>query len=192
MTRKTKGVSRRPRGLLWFLAGLLCISGAIRLGLGFQEARALVPSEPAAPPQIAASCPPAPAEVLAALQSRESRLAEQEAAFSARMSALENAETTIKARLDELRAAEAALSETLARSDGAAEGDLSRLTAVYEAMKPKDAATLFETMAPDFAAGFLGRMRPEAAAGILSGMTPEAAYTISVLLAGRNALVPTE
>jgi flagellar motility protein MotE (MotC chaperone) len=51
---------------------------------------------------------------------------------------------------------------------------------------------LFETMAPDFAAGFLARMRPEAAAAVLSGMTPGAAYTVSVLLAGRNALVPRE
>jgi flagellar motility protein MotE (MotC chaperone) len=78
----------------------------------------------------------------------------------------------------------------LALADGAAEDDLVRLTAVYEAMKPADAAALFQTMAPEFAAGFLGRMRAEAAAAVISGMTPESAYSISVLIAGRNALVP--
>jgi flagellar motility protein MotE (MotC chaperone) len=69
-------------------------------------------------------------------------------------------------------------------------GDM--LTAVYETMKPKDAAALFEAMQPEFAAGFLGRMRPEAAGAILAGMSPEAAYAASLLLAGRNAAVPRD
>ncbi|TKA97657.1 hypothetical protein FAZ78_04745, partial [Cereibacter changlensis] len=106
--------------------------------------------------------------------------------------ALTLAGQAIDAKLAELAAAEAALSETLARADGASEGDLTRLTSVYETMKPKDAAALFEAMAPEFAAGFIGRMRPDAAAAVLSGMSAEAAYSISVLLAGRNALVPKE
>ena len=75
-------------------------------------------------------------------------------------------------------------------ADGAAEKDIQNLTAVYQAMKPKDAAALFETMSPEFAAGFLGRMPPEAAAAILSGMSSEAAYGVSVIVAGRNAEVP--
>ena len=87
---------------------------------------------------------------------------------------------------------EAKLRATLAVADGAAEADVERLTAVYQAMKPKDAAALFETMSPDFAAGFLGRMAPESAAAILSGMSAEAAYGISVIVAGRNAKAPKE
>ena len=94
--------------------------------------------------------------------------------------------------MSEMQAVEAKLSATLSVADGAAEKDLARLTAVYEAMKPKDASALFETMAPEFAAGFLGRMRPEAAALVMTGLSPKAAYGISVLLAGRNALVPKE
>jgi flagellar motility protein MotE (MotC chaperone) len=35
-------------------------------------------------------------------------------------------------------------------------------------------------------------MRPDAAAGIMAGLQPQTAYTISVVLAGRNAKVPTE
>ena len=78
----------------------------------------------------------------------------------------------------------------MAYADTAAEGDLARLTAVYENMKPKDAAALFEEMDPDFAAGFLGRMRADSAAGIMAGLSPPVAYSVSVLLAGRNANVP--
>ncbi|MEP4475030.1 MAG: hypothetical protein ABJ024_08265, partial [Lentilitoribacter sp.] len=78
----------------------------------------------------------------------------------------------------------------MALANTAAEDDLVRLTAVYENMKPKDASALFEQMEPGFAAGFLGRMRADAAAGILSGLSPQVAYSISVILAGRNADIP--
>ena len=89
-------------------------------------------------------------------------------------------------------AAEAKLASTLALADNAAENDLARMTSVYENMKPKEAAALFEEMSPDFAAGFLGRMRPDAAAAIMAGLSAPTAYTVSVVLAGRNASAPTE
>ena len=108
------------------------------------------------------------------------------------MKALEIAESAIETKLAALVDAEEKLRETLALADGASEGDLTRLTSVYEKMKPKDAAALFEEMDPAFAAGFLGRMRPETAAGVLARLSPTAAYTISVMLAGRNATVPRD
>jgi len=188
---------RRPvrptRSVLLMLAALMAGSGAIRLGLGVQEARALVPqagTEPKA--EAPAVCPEPPPRLIEALRQREERAAIREAAIDDRLAALALVDAAVEARLQELRLAEESLAETLARADGASEQDLGRLTAVYEAMKPKDAAALFETMAPEFAAGFLGRMRPDAAAAVLSGMAPETAYTISVLLAGRNALVPKD
>ena len=46
---------------------------------------------------------------------------------------------------------------------------------------------MVEAMKPEFAAGFVGRMRPDAAADIMAGLKPEFAYSISVILAGRNA-----
>ncbi|MDO9525301.1 MAG: hypothetical protein Q7J57_07120 [Gemmobacter sp.] len=183
---------RRPgRGALTFLAGLLAVSGAIRLGLGMNEARALVPEAFEAGQSLtSAGCEPPPMELVAALRAREDRILVQEAAVADRNAALALAEQAIAKRLEELRDAEASLSATLSRADGAAEADLAKLTAVYESMKPKDAASLFEAMKPEFAAGFLGRMRPEIAAAIMSGLSSEAAYSVSVLLAGRNALVP--
>ena len=70
--------------------------------------------------------------------------------------------------------------------------DVAQLTAVYAAMKPKEAAAVFEEMDPAFAAGFLGRMKPDAAAQIVAGLSPGKAYSISVILAGRNVGTPTE
>jgi flagellar motility protein MotE (MotC chaperone) len=100
------------------------------------------------------------------------------------------ADAALTKRMGELQKAEDDLEKTMAIANGASEKDLAQLTAVYEAMKPADAAVLFQTMAPEFAAGFLGRMQPTSAAAIMTGMKPDKAYEVSVLLAGRNALAP--
>lgn len=128
--------------------------------------------------------------LLGALQQREARLIERERQMALRTKALHIADEEIAKRMVGLEEAETALRKTLSLADGAAEDDLARLTTVYESMKPKDTAALFQTMEPDFAAGFLGRMRPDVAAAIMTGLPPEVAYSISVIMAGRNARVP--
>ncbi len=182
---------RGGRGTLVILALLFASSGAMRMGAGVGVAMASGP-DTAASATEPLNCPEPPIALVAALTAREDHVLAQEATLADRMAALALAESAMQARMTEMVAVEAKLSETLALADGAAEDDLARLTAVYEAMKPKDAAALFETMAPEFAAGFLGRMRADAAAAVMTGLSPKAAYGISVLLAGRNALVPKE
>ena len=128
--------------------------------------------------------------LIAALTAREARLAERERQLEMRMQALSIADAEIEKRLKTLSETEQSLRATLSIADEASEKDLLRLTTVYESMKPKDAAVLFEEMEPNFAAGFLGRMRPDVAAQIMAGLSPAVAYSISVILAGRNATVP--
>ena len=186
------------RGTLGVLAVLLIGSGLLRASLGAGEALARVQdanidlSEAASEPDN--SCEPAAdvALVLEALDLRESRIQRREDQLRDRLRALQLAEEEIAQKTSELIAAEEALRKTIALADSAAEDDISRLVSVYQAMKPKDAAALFETMDPEFAAGFLGRMQPEAAAGIMAGLDPQTAYSVSVILAGRNATVPSE
>ena len=91
---------------------------------------------------------------------REKRLKQREEALEEKEKALEIAHGAIETRLAVLQQAEQDLRETLALANKAAETDLTRLTDVYQNMKPKDAAALFETMDPSFAAGFLSRMPP--------------------------------
>jgi flagellar motility protein MotE (MotC chaperone) len=184
---------RAGRGALFIVAMLFATSGALRLGSGVGVA--LAQAEEVAP-EAAASVTPTtcekPAALAEALQSRADRLALQEAALQDRLAALALADAAITERMAALQAMENELKATIALADGAAEADIQNLTAVYQAMKPKDAAALFEAMAPEFAAGFLGRMPPESAAAILSGMSAEAAYGISVIVAGRNVGAPTD
>jgi len=189
--------SRRGRGTLLLIASLLLGSAGLRLALGAEGAMARaaaagpVAAQEAEPP---AGCTPEAdiASVLDALKEREARLDAREREIGARLQALNVADREIERKMAELVAAEDRLRATLAIADEAAEGDLTRLTAVYENMKPKQAAALFEQMDPTFAAGFIGRMRPDAAAEVMAGLTPETAYTVSVVLAGRNAEAPTE
>lgn len=180
------------RGLLVTLAIILAASGAVRLGNGVGMAMALQAEPVETGANSPVQCPLPPERLLEALRKRTQEVEEQEADLLDQRAAIELAQRAVDARLAELAAAEASLRETLTIADGAAEKDIQRLIAVYEAMKPSEAALLFKAMAPEFAAGFLGRMRPEAAAAILGGMPSDAAYSVSVLIAGRNALVPTE
>jgi flagellar motility protein MotE (MotC chaperone) len=173
---------------------LLIFSAVIRIGVGATDAMANSP--PASDETIVedlASAQETPASgLLAALQAREARLTAREARMADRMQALQVAEQEVLQNLTALLDAEAALSATIASADTASESDLARLTTVYENMAPKDAAALFEQMPPQFAAGFLGMMDPTAAAKVMAGLAPETAYSFSVVLAGRNALVPKQ
>lgn len=184
---------RSGRGALIVVAALLAGSGVIRIGSGAGLAFANVTAHAEAP-VAPATCEPdgGAMAMLEALKSRETRVGEREAALADRAQTLSVTETQVTEKLAALVAAEEKLAATMQKAEQASEGDVAQLTAVYENMKPKDAAPVFQQMAPEFAAGFLARMRPDAAAAILSGLDPKAAYTISVLLAGRNATVPKD
>lgn len=183
----------RRRGVLQVISSLLILSGLIRMTIGGQEAFANSSSEAEqAQDEVAIDPETASADLIAALRARAERLTEREGKMADRQQALQVAELKIAEQLNALRAAEASLSATIALADTASESDLAKLTIVYENMAPKDASALFEQMPPPFAAGFLGMMEPSAAAKIMAGLTPETAYSFSVMLAGRNALVPSE
>ena len=182
-----KSASRRA-GPLRFVLVCFVASGLIRLSIAapalaqqyaaLDAADAQVPVAPQACPT-----PEMPDELLAAIAARGENLSEREATLAI-------VETRIAEQMQALEAAEARLAATLEQADGAAESDVARLTQVYERMKPEAAAAIFETMDVNFAAGFLARMQPDAAAGVLSSMPAELAYSVSVIIAGRNAAAP--
>jgi len=173
---------------LMILSGLVRLTGGVGLALAEESAPLIVDERSAAAAGIAGQ---STSDLLAAFQDRDARLAAREAALEDRAQALNVAEAEIREQLAALAEAEASLSALLALSESAAEDDLVRLTAVYENMKPADAAAIFAAMDTAFGAGFLGRMRPEAAAAILGNLDPAVAYEISVILAGRNSAAPT-
>ncbi|MCG7521096.1 MotE family protein [Ruegeria sp. Ofav3-42] len=188
-----KRADKRPKGGVLAVISMLMI-GSAAIRLGFEAGPALAKSGAPLPPESGQSQAQRPGAqvLLTELLRREDALKQREAALVDKEKALDIADRAIETRLTALQEAEDSLRETLAFAEKAAETDLTRLTDVYQSMKPKDAAALFETMDPGFAAGFLSRMPPDAAAGVLAGLSPEAAYTISVIMAGRNAAAPQE
>ncbi|MEL6883424.1 MAG: hypothetical protein AAFP87_02860 [Pseudomonadota bacterium] len=196
-SKKSKHVFA-SRGSVLLIATLLGGSAVIRIATGATAAFAEGEKPESLDLPVAANPAPRPeapnraemATLFEALQAREAAVAEREAQLDIRAKSLEMSQTEIERRLEALENTEERLRSTLALAETAAEDDLARLTAVYENMKPKDAAALFSAMEPEFAAGFLARMKPDVAAKVMSGLDPQAAYSISAILAGRNAKVP--
>lgn len=200
LVRRRSSATSRERGgqVLAIVAVLLIASALVRIVVGPAAAIAReiadssddageavnVAEDPEIAPELIA--------LLAEVKAREAALAEREAEIEARVEVLALVEEQVALDLERLEAAEASLRATISVANQAAETDIARLTSVYENMKSENAAPLFQQMEPSFAAGFLGRMRPDAAAAILAALDPELAYTISVVLAGRNADVPVE
>lgn len=192
---KTSRHSRPKFGSLLLISAIFVTSALVRIGSDAGQVFAKgqdieMVSERA--DQNAASCEPPKdlRRLLKIFQEREDRIAQQESLIQNRIQALAVSDAELSKKTAELIRVEESLRATIALAQTAAEDDLTRLTQVYETMKPKDAAALFEEMDADFAAGFIGRMTPDSAAGVMAGLTPESAYTISVILAGRNAEVP--
>ncbi|MDV7145116.1 hypothetical protein R3X27_20740 [Tropicimonas sp. TH_r6] len=202
MTARTK--KRRPgRGTLLVIGALFFASGVIRLADGTGNAVAreveafttrpkVAPAEGGIAQPLECATEDGLGQALSTVRERMAELDEREKQVEYRMVTLQRAEEEIQRNLAAMVQAEESLSATIAQADGAAERDIERLIAVYEKMKPKEAANLFEAMDPTFAAGFLARLRPDVSAAIMAGMSPAKAYSVSILLAGRNTDVPTE
>lgn len=124
--------------------------------------------------------------MLEAIRERQEALESEEARVEERLEILANAQAEFERKRLELQEAERQLAATLSQTDGAVLRDIAQLTAMYESMKPKNAAEIFNEMDPNFSSGFLIRMNPQAAADILSSMDPDIAYQVSVLMANRN------
>lgn len=197
MTAKRKALS--GRGSVLLISGLLVGSALIRVLTGAEAAFAQIgASNPLSLPESTKNVEPSEPKgnradlsaLLTALRNREATVAIRETDLNMRKKALDVAQIEIERRLDALEAAEQRLEATLTVAQTASEEDLARLTSVYENMKPKDAAELFNEMEPEFAAGFIARMKPDSAAKVMSGLNPQTAYSISIMLAGRNANAP--
>ncbi|MFN3955008.1 MAG: MotE family protein [Pararhodobacter sp.] len=209
-------IHRRAK-ILPSLALIFCLAALTRFAAGVgtalaegpdapaERVAALAEDRPAAPnvpagtptastarpvPAAVATDPVESAEMALSLARRERALQEREQALAEREQILASAEARIQQQITALQTAERELAATMALAERAAEDDILRLVNVFESMKADEAALVFAEMDPGFAAGFIGRLRPEAAAAIMAGLEPRQAYTLSTIVAGRNALVP--
>ena len=115
----------------------------------------------------------------------------RDAELSLRANLLAVTEARIEERIAELRAVEATIQSLLITYDEQEEAQLQSVVAIYEAMKPGDAAKIFNDLDMLILIELAERMRERLIAPILADMDPIAANALTVELATRRALPVT-
>jgi flagellar motility protein MotE (MotC chaperone) len=117
------------------------------------------------------------------LRARRVELDAKEKALTAREQVLAAAEQKLTARVDELSALQARLEQLEAARKQRDEGNWQGLVKLYEAMKPRDAATIFNDLDMPVLLQVLDRMKEAKAAPILAAMQPDRAREATTKLA---------
>ena len=97
------------------------------------------------------------------------------------------AEARLTARLKELRTASASPAVRQAGQAQAVDDDIRRMVAIYDVMKPADAAGIMAHLPPDYAAEILMRVGPENGARIVGAMDAETAAVVTAHMGARSA-----
>jgi flagellar motility protein MotE (MotC chaperone) len=124
--------------------------------------------------------------ILSSLQGRREQLDQRSRELDMRESLLKAAEKRLEARVAELRTMESRIkgAETRRTEDNA--NRFKGIVAMYEAMKPKDAARIFDGLDQRILVEVATNMKPQAMSAILAQMKSENAERLTVELAGRN------
>lgn len=157
---------------------------------------AVSPVPPAAAPGAAAApaAAPAPAAepapvsdgekaVLLELRHRREQLDGREAGLAQRESVIAAAEQKLATRIAELQALQKHLEELDAARKQREDASWQGLVKLYEAMKPRDAATIFDDLDMPVLLQVVDRMKEAKAAPILAAMHPDKARDLTSQLA---------
>lgn len=176
----------RKRSLLPLFGGFFLLAGAVQVA-GMVE----LPTRTAPEGGLLAGCTDIPeaVDLAALLDTRARRLERFKAELAAKRAEIATAEGTLTAKLRQLKA--------LRDADGAGRGatrqavaeDIDRLVAVYDQMKPAEAAAILTNLPPDFAAEILMRVEPGAGARIIAAVDPGQAAILTTHMGARR--VPT-
>lgn len=126
-------------------------------------------------------------DVLEVVRADKAKVAERLAMVEAREQTLATLQTKLSAQVKQIESANAQLEEKIIAIKDIATDDIKHLVDMYKVMKPKQAADIFNSMDPGFAAGFLREMGGDQAGLIMANMDPRKSYSISILMASKNA-----
>ena len=121
------------------------------------------------------------------LRIREDRIATALAELDNRKAEIAAARATLTAELRRLKPAGGSAGASRTHRQRAVDGDISRLVAVYEAMKPREAAEVLANLPPDFSAELLMRVNPETGARIIAASAPDKAAILTTYMGARSA-----
>jgi len=129
--------------------------------------------------------PAAERAILERLQERRQELDTRARELDLRESLLKAAEQRLEARLNELKAAEAKINAALQKKDESEAGRFKGLIAMYENMRPKDAAKIFDRLDLKILVEIVRQINPRRMGDILAQMSPEAAERLTQEIASQ-------
>lgn len=178
------GMMRRRRILPAFGA-VFILAGGVQLG-GMVLARAA--SDSAVHPLIA-GCEGVPEAVALSerLILRADRVERYLAELDRKRAEIAEAEARLTARLKELRAVSTSPAARQTGQAQAVDEDIRRMVAIYDVMKPADAAGVMAHLPPAYAAEILMRVGPENGARIVGAMDSETAAVVTAHMGARSA-----
>ena len=121
--------------------------------------------------------------VLLELRQRRQELDARDAALATRESVLAAAEQKLSARVAELQALQKKLEALDAARKEREDASWQGLVKLYEAMKPRDAATIFNDLEMPVLLQVVDRMKEAKAAPVLAAMQPDKARDLTAKLA---------
>jgi flagellar motility protein MotE (MotC chaperone) len=129
--------------------------------------------------------------VLDRLQDRRQELETRNRELDMRESLIKAAEKRLEAKVAELKDMEARVKTAMGNRDKAEAQRFKSIVAMYENMKPKDAARIFDRLEMKILMDVSTRMNPRKMSEILAQMSPDAAERLTVELAHRASGHPT-
>lgn len=129
--------------------------------------------------------PPGERAILERLQERRKELEARGRELEMRESLLQAADKRLEARVMELKAVESRINATLQQRDEEERKRFKGIVAMYENMKPKEAARVFDRLELKILVDVSTQMKPATMSAILAQMSPEVAERLTVELASR-------
>ncbi len=126
---------------------------------------------------------PAERAILERLQARRQELEARAREIDIRESLLKAAEKRIESKVDEMKAVESRISTANGQNKEAESARLKNIVAMYEGMKPKDAAKVFDRLEMPVLLEIATQIAPRKMSDILGLMAPEAAERLTVEMA---------
>ena len=176
----------RKRRLLPAFASIFVLAGGAQLA---SMVLAQASTDEAVHPLIA-GCEGVPEAVLLSdrLILRADRMERYLAELDRKKAEIVAAEARLTLRLQELREAIPGRTAAQRNADAqAVEDDIRRMVAIYDVMKPADAAGIIAHLPPDYAAEILMRVGAESGARIVGALDPETAAVVTAHMGARSA-----
>lgn len=122
--------------------------------------------------------------LLTDLAGRTQQLDEESRRLAEMKKTIEASQAVLDTRLQKYSEDRSAIAAEAARKQELGDADIDKLVKIYEAMPPRDAASIFDVLDFQVVVPVMSRMNPRKASAVLANMSPEKAMTATQLLAG--------